>query len=84
MNDKPYSDSDDCIIADDFQDSNENWHLGQLVWAALKGYSFRPAIIFMDSDGKYEQGKITVSNIHILSLLFIFHIFCLILCFVLF
>lgn len=64
MNEKPYSEctSDDCIIADDDEDdSSENWHVGQLVWAALKGSSFWPALIFNHPDkhifraGKYAH-----------------------------
>ncbi|XP_055324412.1 nuclear receptor binding SET domain protein isoform X2 [Sitodiplosis mosellana] len=49
VNDKPFSEctSDDCVIADGGDsDSTENWHVGQIVWAALASFPFWPAVVF--------------------------------------
>lgn len=59
LNDKPYSDCDDCIIADEYaSDSTESWHVGQIVWAALAGFNFWPAVIFNDTDeNTFQKGN---------------------------
>lgn len=72
MNDKPFSEctSDDCVIADvGDSDSTENWHIGQIVWAALP--YFWPAVIFnCEEEDSFRKGKNLVS-IPIHGLLFI-------------
>lgn len=58
FNDKLYSDCDDCIIADEYSsDSTENWYVGQIVWGALKGFTFWPAIIFNNADHTFQKGN---------------------------
>lgn len=62
VNDKPFSEctSDDCVIADSSDsDSTENWHNGQIVWAALQSFPFWPAVIFnCTEENTFKKGKI--------------------------
>lgn len=69
--DKPFSDgtSDDCVIAD-YDDTHsehgtsDNWYVGQIVWAALFGYPFWPAIIFNSQDEHtFCKGKLILCSI---------------------
>lgn len=55
--DKPFSEgaSDDCVIADADDDNGdfdqiENLNVGKIVWAALYGYPFWPAMVFNSTD----------------------------------
>lgn len=67
--DKPFSDgtSDDCVIADcddihSDDESTDNWQIGQIVWAALFGYPFWPAIIFNSEDEQiFRKGNLTLT-----------------------
>lgn len=66
VNEKPFSEctSDDCVIADSGDsDSTDNWHIGQIVWAALHGFPFWPAIIFnCEQTHTFQKGNIFVSK----------------------
>lgn len=65
--DKSFSEgkSDDCVITD-YDDeahnsgvcSTDDWCVGQIVWAALFGYPFWPAIIFNEKESQtFRKGK---------------------------
>lgn len=65
--DKSFSEgkSDDCVITGYIQNehsgdvgSTDNWYVGQIVWAALPGYPFWPAIIFNEQESKtFRKGN---------------------------
>lgn len=68
-NDKPYSDSDDCIIADVYNsDATESWHVGQIVWAALPGFTYWPAIIFNNAEHNTFHNGNCLESIYCLNI----------------
>lgn len=66
VHDKPFSEctSDDCIIADSGDsDSTENWHIGQIVWAALATFPFWPAVVFnCEDEHAFQRGETMFSK----------------------
>lgn len=64
--DKPFSEctSDDCIIADSGEsDSTDNWHIGQIVWAALASFPFWPAVVFnCEDEHAFQKGETLFSK----------------------
>lgn len=66
--DKSFSEgkSDDCVITGYIHNehssdvcSTDDWHVGQIVWAALFGYQFWPAIIFNEEESQiFRKGKL--------------------------
>lgn len=67
--DKSFSEgkSDDCVITSYVDEahnsdvcSTDDWCVGQIVWAALFGYPFWPAIIFNEKESQtFRKGKFT-------------------------
>lgn len=57
--------SDDCVITGYVDESHnsdvcstDDWHVGQIVWAAIFGYPFWPAIIFNEKESQtFRKGK---------------------------
>lgn len=56
------SDEDCCTLSKDCSNdehlTDNDWHAGQIVWAALQGYSFWPAIVFTcENEQTFRKGK---------------------------